>query len=85
MNLGSRSHTTFKKRQKEQARSEKAREKMEKRMQRKLEKGTTPGQGSVVIDSESDLSDRSLDVLDVESLDSTIDEAQRASSYSGPQ
>jgi len=81
--MGSRSHTTFKKRQKEQARLEKAREKMEKRMQRKQEKGA--GHDSVVIDSESDLSDSSLDVLDVDSLDSTIEDSERASSYSRPQ
>ena len=77
--MGSRSHTTFKKRQKEQARSEKAREKMEKRMQRKLEKSTLPADGSVIIDSDSDLKDNSLDVLDVESLEATIEESERIS------
>ena len=82
--MGSRSHTTFKKRQKEQARTEKAREKLEKRMQRKLEKSTLPGDGSVIIDSESDLSDSSLDVLDVHSLDSTAEETEPVSSYPRP-
>jgi hypothetical protein len=82
--LGSRSHTTFKKRQKEQARSEKAREKMEKRMQRKLEKSTLPADGSVIIDAESDLDDNSLDVLDVNSLDLTAEETEPASSYPRP-
>jgi hypothetical protein len=36
--MASRSHTTFKKRQKEQARLEKRRDKAAKRVQRKLEK-----------------------------------------------
>ncbi len=62
--MGTRSHTTFKKRQKEQARTEKAREKLEKRVLRKSEKGD----GGAIIDSESDLDDDSLDVLDVNSL-----------------
>jgi hypothetical protein len=62
--LGTRSHTTFKKRQKEQARTEKAREKLEERVQRKLEKG----ESGAIIDSESDLDDHSLDVLDINSL-----------------
>jgi hypothetical protein len=62
--LGTRSHTTFKKRQKEQARTEKARDKLEKRVQRNLERP----EGGAIIDSESDLDDDSLDVLDVNSL-----------------
>lgn len=36
--MASRSHTTFKKRQKEQARQEKRRDKVAQRVQRKLEK-----------------------------------------------
>jgi len=70
--LGTRSHTTFKKRQKEQARTEKAREKAEERVQRKLEKG----EGGAIIDSESDLDDHSLDVLDISSLG--VDEEEEA-------
>jgi hypothetical protein len=62
--LGTRSHTTFKKRQKEQARSEKAREKQAERLERKL----TKGENAVVIDSESDLDDHSLDVIDINAL-----------------
>lgn len=82
--MGSRSHTTFKKRQKEQARTEKAREKLEKRMQRKLEKGALGADGSVIIDAASDLDDDSLDVLDVNALDSTAEETEPASSYPRP-
>jgi hypothetical protein len=37
---------------------------MEERVQRKLEKG----EGGAIIDSESDLDDHSLDVLDISSL-----------------
>jgi hypothetical protein len=70
--LGTRSHTTFKKRQKEQARTEKAREKLERRVQRKLEKP----EGGPIIDSESDLDDDSLDVLDINSLG--VDEEESA-------
>ena len=82
--MGSRSHTTFKKRQKEQARTEKAREKLEKRMQRKIEKSTLPGDSSVIIDSESDLSDSSLDVLDVSSLGVEPEETEQVSTYPRP-
>jgi hypothetical protein len=39
--MASRSHTTFKKRQKEAARLEKRQEKIAKRLQRKLGKGTS--------------------------------------------
>ena len=42
--MPTRSHTTFKKRQKELARQEKQRDKAAKRMQRKIEK-TLPGYG----------------------------------------
>ena len=79
--MGSRSHSTFKKRQKEQARTEKAREKMERRLQRKHDRDAS-GESSVIIDSESDLKDSSLDVLDVETLDATISESDRVSTYS---
>lgn len=82
--MGSRSHTTFKKRQKEQARTEKAREKLEKRQQRKIEKSTLPGDSSVIIDSDSDLNDSSLDVLDLSSLDATADEIEPVSTYPRP-
>lgn len=40
--MASRSHTTFKKRQKEQARLEKAQEKMAKRLQKKLDEPGEP-------------------------------------------
>jgi hypothetical protein len=84
--LGSRSHTTFKKRQKEQARTEKAREKLEKRQLRKVEKSTLPGESSVIIDSDSDLNDSSLDVLDLSSLDTEPEETEteQVSSYPRP-
>jgi hypothetical protein len=74
--LGTRSHTTFKKRQKEQARTEKAREKLEERVQRKLEKGDS----GAIIDSESDLDDHSLDVLDVNTrgVDAEEDEEEES-------
>lgn len=42
--MATRSHTTFKKRQKELARVEKQRDKVAKREQRKIEKGTGPGE-----------------------------------------
>jgi len=41
--VATRSHTTFKKRQKELARVEKQRDKVAKRSQRKIEKETNPG------------------------------------------
>jgi hypothetical protein len=78
--LGTRSHTTFKKRQKEQARTEKAREKLEKRVQRKLEKG----EGGAIIDSESDLDDDSLDVLDISSLGVDEEPEEQTSQYPRP-
>jgi len=78
--LGTRSHTTFKKRQKEQARSEKAREKAEERAQRKLEKT----EGGPVIDGTSDLDDHSLDVLDLSSLGIDEDEAAQEPSSRYP-
>jgi hypothetical protein len=78
--LGTRSHTTFKKRQKEQARTEKAREKLEKRVQRKAEKG----ESGAIIDSESDLDDDSLDVLDVNSLGADTEPPEPVSQYPRP-
>jgi len=78
--LGTRSHITFKKRQKEQARTEKAREKLEKRVQRKLE---NPG-GGAIIDSESDLDDDSLDVLDINSLGVDEEPEEPVSQYPRP-
>ena len=78
--MGTRSHTTFKKRQKEQARTEKAKEKLEKRVQRKLEKG----EGGALIDSESDLDDDSLDVLDINSLGVDEEPEEPASQYPRP-
>lgn len=78
--MGTRSHTTFKKRQKEQARTEKAREKLEKRVQRKLEKG----EGGAIIDSESDLDDDSLDVLDISSLGVDEEPEEQTSQYPRP-
>jgi hypothetical protein len=45
--LASRSHTTFKKRQKEQARREKQLEKAAKRMQRKLERNSPAADDTV--------------------------------------
>jgi len=78
--LGTRSHTTFKKRQKEQARTEKAREKLEKRVQRKLERP----EGGAVIDAESDLDDDSLDVLDVNSLGVDDEPEEPVSQYPRP-
>ena len=78
--MGTRSHTTFKKRQKEQARTEKAREKLEKRVQRKLEKP----EGGAVIDSESDLDDDSLDVLDISSLGADDEPEEPVSQYPRP-
>lgn len=78
--MGTRSHTTFKKRQKEQARTEKAREKLEKRVQRKLEKP----EGGAVIDSESDLDDDSLDVLDINSLGVEDEPEEPVSQYPRP-
>jgi len=78
--LGTRSHTTFKKRQKEQARTEKAREKLEKRVQRKLEKP----EGGAVIDGESDLDDDSLDVLDINSLGVDAEPEEPVSQYPRP-
>jgi hypothetical protein len=78
--LGTRSHTTFKKRQKEQARTEKAREKLEKRVQRKLEKP----EGGAIIDSESDLDDDSLDVLDIRSLGVDDEPEEPVSQYPRP-
>jgi len=78
--LGTRSHTTFKKRQKEQARTEKAREKLEKRVQRKLEKP----EGGAIIDSESDLDDDSLDVLDINSLGVDEEPEEPVSQYPRP-
>lgn len=78
--MGTRSHTTFKKRQKEQARTEKAREKLEKRVQRKLEKP----EGGAIIDSESDLDDDSLDVLDIRSLGVDDEPEEPVSQYPRP-
>ena len=78
--MGTRSHTTFKKRQKEQARTEKAREKLEKRVQRKLERP----EGGAVIDSESDLDDDSLDVLDINSLGVDDEPEEPVSQYPRP-
>jgi hypothetical protein len=78
--LGTRSHTTFKKRQKEQARTEKAKEKLEKRVQRKLEKG----EGGALIDGESDLNDDSLDVLDISSLGVDDEPEEPVSQYPRP-
>jgi hypothetical protein len=78
--LGTRSHTTFKKRQKEQARTEKARDKLEKRVQRKLERP----EGGAIIDSESDLDDDSLDVLDINSLGVDDEPEEPVSQYPRP-
>ena len=78
--MGTRSHTTFKKRQKEQARTEKARDKLEKRVQRNLERP----EGGAIIDSESDLDDDSLDVLDINSLGVDEEPEEPASQYPRP-
>lgn len=48
--MATRSHTTYKKRQKELARLEKQRDKAAKRMQRKLEKGSSDTGESAGID-----------------------------------
>ena len=78
--MGTRSHTTFKKRQKEQARTEKARDKLEKRVQRNLERP----EGGAIIDSESDLDDDSLDVLDINSLGVDEEPEEPVSQYPRP-
>ena len=59
---------------------------MEKRQQRKVEKSTLPGESSVIIDSDSDLNDSSLDVLDLSSLDAEPEEAEteQVSTYPRP-
>lgn len=49
--MASRSHTTFKKRQKELARLDKQREKAARRVQRKLEKGR-PDEGGATADED---------------------------------
>ena len=48
--MASRSHTTFKKRQKEQARLEKQRDKAAKRVQRKLESRPLGEEGDIVLE-----------------------------------
>lgn len=48
--MASRSHTTFKKRQKEQARLEKQRDKVAKRVQRKLESRPLGEEGDLVFE-----------------------------------
>ena len=53
--MASRSHTTFKKRQKEQARLEKQRDKAAKRVQRKLESRPLGEEGDIVFEVEEDL------------------------------
>jgi hypothetical protein len=50
--MASRSHTTFKKRQKEQARLEKQRDKAVKRVQRKLESRPLGEEGDIVFEVE---------------------------------
>jgi hypothetical protein len=53
--MASRSHTTFKKRQKEQARLEKQRDKAAKRVQRKLESRPLGEEGDIVLEVEEEL------------------------------
>jgi len=53
---------------------------MEERVQRKLEKG----EGGAIIDSESDLDDHSLDVLDISSLGVDAEEEPESSASQYP-
>ena len=58
--MASRSHTTFKKRQKEQARLEKQRDKAAKRVQRKLESRPLGEEGEMVFEVEENPEENSV-------------------------
>ena len=58
--MASRSHTTFKKRQKEQARLEKQRDKAAKRVQRKLESRPLGEEGDLVFEVDENTEENSL-------------------------
>ena len=58
--MASRSHTTFKKRQKEQARLEKQRDKAAKRVQRKLESRPLGEEGDLVFEVDENAEENSL-------------------------
>jgi hypothetical protein len=58
--MASRSHTTFKKRQKEQARLEKQRDKVAKRVQRKLESRPLGEEGDLVFEVDENAEENSV-------------------------
>ena len=58
--MASRSHTTFKKRQKEQARLEKQRDKAAKRVQRKLESRPLGEEGDLVFEVDEKAEENSV-------------------------